>query len=315
MRRLLPLLGACAALAPATAAAQEPASARMRLEAVSGLRDGGQTFVARGQRVEVRGTVSQFAPLQFVTVEILRRGRQVAAVRLLIRQHGDAGRFTVRFRVRRAAKYVVRARHEPTPEQQELIAEPVSVNAVVLQAGPGSNGREVRLLQRGLGRLGFVTSHGGGFDAATSRAVMAFRKTNGMARTGFASRAVFQLLLSGRGRFRLRYPQHGKHVEADLARQVLALARDGRVERVYHMSSGAGGTPTVLGSFRFYLKTPGTNARGMVHSNYFIRGYAVHGYPSVPPFPASHGCLRVPIPNALAIFRWIHIGDRIDVYR
>ena len=40
----------------------------------------------------------------------------------------------------------------------------------------------------------------------------------------------------------------------------------------------------------------------MVHSSYFIRGYAIHGYPSVPNYPASHGCLRVPIPNALQIF-------------
>ena len=71
----------------------------------------------------------------------------------------------------------------------------------------------------------------------------------------------------------------------------------------------------MLGSFRFYRKQPGTNSLGMVHSNYFIRGYAIHGYKSVPTHPASHGCLRVPIPNARSIDRWISIGDRIDVYR
>ena len=52
----------------------------------------------------------------------------------------------------------------------------------------------------------------------------------------------------------------------------------------------------------------------MVHSAYFIRGYATHGYASVPVFPASHGCLRVPIPDALSLFNWIRIGTPVDVY-
>ena len=33
-----------------------------------------------------------------------------------------------------------------------------------------------------------------------------------------------------------------------------------------------------------------------------------------PIYPASHGCLRVPIPDASSIYRWIKLGDRIDVY-
>jgi lipoprotein-anchoring transpeptidase ErfK/SrfK len=53
----------------------------------------------------------------------------------------------------------------------------------------------------------------------------------------------------------------------------------------------------------------------MVDSNYFIRGYAIHGYAEVPTYAASHGCIRVPVPNAYSIFRWIDLGDRIFVYR
>jgi lipoprotein-anchoring transpeptidase ErfK/SrfK len=85
--------------------------------------------------------------------------------------------------------------------------------------------------------------------------------------------------------------------------------------RIYPTASGAPATPTVLGSFRVYRKTPGTNSLGMVDSNYFIGGYAIHGYPSVPPFPASHGCLRVPIPDAAAIDAWLRHGDGVIVYR
>ena len=51
----------------------------------------------------------------------------------------------------------------------------------------------------------------------------------------------------------------------------------------------------------------------MVDSSYFIGGYAIHGYASVPTFPASHGCVRVPVPNARSIYDWLRIGDRVDV--
>jgi lipoprotein-anchoring transpeptidase ErfK/SrfK len=135
-----------------------------------------------------------------------------------------------------------------------------------------------------------------------------------MARTTSASVSVMRALARGAGRFRIRFPQHGRHIEADLSRQVIALVEGGRVVRIYPVSSGAPATPTVTGSFKVYSKTPGTNAKGMVHSSYFFGGYATHGYPSVPVYPASHGCLRVPIPDALRLFRWIRIGTPVDVY-
>ena len=93
-----------------------------------------------------------------------------------------------------------------------------------------------------------------------------------------------------------------------------SLDRRGRVERIYPVSSGKPSTPTVLGSFRVYRREPGTNSHGMVYSSYFIGGYAIHGYPSVLVFPASHGCLRVPMSEAVSIFRWLARGDIVDVY-
>jgi lipoprotein-anchoring transpeptidase ErfK/SrfK len=95
---------------------------------------------------------------------------------------------------------------------------------------------------------------------------------------------------------------------------VLALIDGDRVVATYHTSSGAPATPTIIGSFRVYRKDPGTNALGMVHSSYFIRGYAIHGYVDVPAFNASHGCLRVPLPDAWRIYRWIRHGDRVITY-
>ena len=96
---------------------------------------------------------------------------------------------------------------------------------------------------------------------------------------------------------------------------MLALVDRGRAHDVYHASSGTASTPTVFGSFRFYRKQPGFNSHGMLHSNYFIGGYAIHGYASVPSYPASHGCIRIPIPNARQVDRQIELGQRIFVYR
>jgi lipoprotein-anchoring transpeptidase ErfK/SrfK len=144
--------------------------------------------------------------------------------------------------------------------------------------------------------------------------VLAFRKTNSLARVYIADHHVYALVFAGHGAFRLRYPKAGKHVEADLSRQVVVLADKGRPVATYPTSSGKPSTPTILGHYHFYMKAPGTNAKGMYMSNYFVGGYAIHGYPDVPTFNASHGCLRVPNADAVSIFKQINLGESIWVY-
>ncbi len=181
--------------------------------------------------------------------------------------------------------------------------------------GPGSHGAAVLLLQDELARLRYEVPVNGHFDEATGRAVLAFRKMVGLERVETANAGVFQRLRKGEGRYRVRYPRDGNHIEANLTKQVLVeVQRGGRVRRIYTMSSGKPSTPTVLGRYRVYLKTPGTNSEGMVDSNYFTRGYAIHGYAEVPVYAASHGCLRIPIPNAAEVFAWVQVGYAVDVY-
>ena len=298
----------------AAAAQGAPPTAGIFLRVRSGLRDGGRAYVMRGQRVVIDGRVQPFAPGQEATLVVSRR-RRARTFRVPIVPHGARGRLVFSFRARATGRYTIGARHDPTPQLGALHARRVAVRSIRPRAHYGARGHHVRLLQRGLARLGYVTPRSGRFDDGTARALIAFRKVNGMARTGSAGREVFRKLFLRRGGFRLRHPKAGKHVEFDWSRQVLVLARRGRAERIYHASSGAMVTPTVFGSYRFYLKQPGTNAKRMVHSNYFIGGYAIHGYASVPIYPASHGCIRVPIPNALSIDAWIRLGDRIFIYR
>ena len=58
----------------------------------------------------------------------------------------------------------------------------------------------------------------------------------------------------------------------------------------------------------------GVNNDDMVDSSFFNGGDAIHGYHFVPPYAWSHGCLRVPIPDALSIHNWVRIGMIVDVY-
>jgi hypothetical protein len=170
------------------------------------------------------------------------------------------------------------------------------------------------LIQGRLALLHYYVSRSGVFDESTALAILAYRKLRGWPRTSSLDSGVIAGLLAGAGTFHVRYPNHGKHVEANLGQQVLALIQGSHVVGIYPTSSGKPSTPTVLGSFRVYRRTPGLQADGMYFSSYFIGGYAVHGYNPAPTYPASHGCLRVPMSDALSIYNWLNFGDGVDVY-
>jgi hypothetical protein len=300
---------------PPDAVAPEPKGGKATIEVKEGVATSKLRYVARGDRISVTSRVRPFVAGQVAVLQVRRSGRVVARKRSRVRRSGRAGRATFAFKVRRKGVYKLRVRHAATGEQKAFKSRALRIKAVVLRAGEGARGTSVLLLQRGLHALGYAVPVTGYYDAGTSRAVIAFRKVNGQARIGYASPAVFSMVLKGQGAFKPRFPAAGHHVEYDWSRQVLVFVRGGKAVKTYHSSSGAPATPTVFGTFSFYRKEPGTNHLGMVQSNYFIGGYAIHGYKDVPIYPASHGCLRVPIPNAYQIDRQISLGMKIIVYR
>jgi len=303
-------------VAPAPAPTPAPAvsgSLKLTAEKVGGSR----AAVLAGAQWRVRGTLLPFVAGQRVAVRFYRGAKKVGVknVRVLPSRTGKSGYFLVSYRAKQPGRITVRASHRATPQLKTAVAKAVGVDILPLSAKAGARGMAVRLLQQRLSRLGYVVGQRGLFDARTGRAVLAFRKVVGMARNEVADREVFRRLARGEGRFKVRYPKHGRHVEADISRQVLAfVGSGGRVQRIYHISSGAPGTPTILGSFRVYMQQYGVNAKGMVDSSYFIRGYAIHGFYTVPIYNASHGCLRVPVPDARSIHDWLRVGTIVDTY-
>ena len=140
-------------------------------------------------------------------------------------------------------------------------------------------------------------------------AVYAFQKVEGLARTGAVTPALWAQLARAHVP-PARYP--GNHIEVDKSRQVLFVVRDGKVTVVVAVSTGATGN-TPLGLWHVYRKVTGFDWV-LYYPNYFLRGFAVHGYPDVPPYPASHGCVRIPMWVATQIYGDIALGAAIYVY-
>jgi len=298
--------------APAPSAPPVAGQVRLALEKVGG----SPRFALVGGRIVVQGIVTPYVAGQTVQVSFSLDGRSVGAESAsVLPGRGGAGRFQVGFSSRTAGLLQVRVAHAATPQQGVFSASAPGVRFVNANLGLGARGQSVRLLQSELDELHYAVPLSGVLDEGTGRALIAYRKMTGLERIPYAGRQVFELLLRGAGKFQVRYRSDGRHVEADLTKQVLAeIEPGGRVRSIYTISSGKPSTPTVLGRFRVYEKTPAVNSEGMVDSNYFIRGYAIHGYAEVPTYAASHGCLRVPIPDAPAIYGWVQVGTPVDVY-
>jgi hypothetical protein len=273
-------------------------------------------FELVGGRMVVRGIVVPYVAGQGVKVSFYLDGRKVGVKTVSVLPVGNgAGQFHINYASGSPGLVEARAAHYATAQQGAFTGRSRGVRFVSGNLAVGAQGPSVRLLQSELNALHYVVPLSGTFDEATGRAVIAYRKMTGLARVPSTDALLFGLLQRGAGAFHVRYRSDGRHVEADLTRQVLAeIEPGGRVRAIYTMSSGKPSTPTVIGRFQVYSKTPGTNSEGMVDSNYFIRGYAIHGYAEVPTYAASHGCLRVPIPDAAAIYGWVQTGTPVDVY-
>jgi lipoprotein-anchoring transpeptidase ErfK/SrfK len=192
----------------------------------------------------------------------------------------------------------------------------------------GSEGAQVKALQRRLQELGYqVQAADGQFGPETHHSVVAFQKVNRLGRDGVVGPITRKALERPRAP-RPRSTKAGFHVEADLTLQVVYMVKDGKIQEILDASSASGQTYTVDGDVRLAVTPQGSfviqrkidawrrSKLGLLYRPaYFIGGYALHGAPSVPPFPASHGCIRI---TTTAMDRWfakLPVGTPMLVYR
>lgn len=179
----------------------------------------------------------------------------------------------------------------------------------------GSKGEEVFLLQKIL-KEGYLPGPlDGVFGPKTREAVIAFQKVNNLKRDGIVGPQTWRALEKPQKPL----PKYGgTHTEIDLGKQVLYFVEEGKIIAIIPISTGKKGTETPCGQFKVYRLWPGWHevvnrpwGGWMYNSIYFRGAYAIHGFFSVPVYPASHGCVRVPLVYA----DWLYskVGKRGEI--
>jgi hypothetical protein len=275
----------------------------------------GETVTVPGRWFQANGTVRPYAAGQKVTLKAFHDGHLFKGATLAIRpaKHGTVGSFSWRLGAKTPGRVSVVASHGATAQLGGFEAR-AGVAALSESVHFGSTGRFVQLIQQRLRALHFYVPTSGVYDQHTGWAVDAYHRMLRWGTSNLIGPATMAQLLNGRGTFHVRYPHQGRHAEGNLRTQLLALIDGNRVQWIFPISSGKPSTPTILGSYRIYRRVPGYLPDGMYYSDFFIRGYAIHGYDPAPNYPASHGCMRLPIMDAIFVFHWLAMGDWVDSY-
>jgi lipoprotein-anchoring transpeptidase ErfK/SrfK len=193
--------------------------------------------------------------------------------------------------------------------------------------GIGARGQAVTALEAKLAAMKYDPGTVDGyFDSTTAFAVMAFQKVTGMARTGRATDDVVAAVAAASQPPPMLAAGGANRVEVDLKRQVLFLYQGGALVRILPVSTGSGQrycvdgecamAVTPGGSYRvgYRILGPHKSKLGVLYNPLFFNGgIAIHGAPSVPGYPASHGCVRIPMADSLWFFNTVSKGTPVYV--
>ena len=176
----------------------------------------------------------------------------------------------------------------------------------------------VTQLARQLAALHYaVPSFSSTFSYDLVESVWAFQKVQGLDRTGSVDAAFWTKLQNPRIPT-ARYSDPADHIEVDKTHQVLYIVRGGQITMISPVATaGIAGYYTPEGRFAIYRKVTGWDHSplGVLYDPmYFTGGYAIHGGDPVPPYPASHGCVRVPDFVILRLFDVEPFGEAVYVY-
>jgi L,D-transpeptidase-like protein/sporulation and spore germination protein/putative peptidoglycan binding protein len=213
-------------------------------------------------------------------------------------------------------------RWRPGPDGTWTLAQlaPSAGAPLELELGSGGvqDGDQIRLAQTFLAASGWLdpSEISGALDYATSQALTAFEAWHGLVRDGALTATSFGDVLRA-ARPTPRHTAAGRAVEVYRDLGVLLLVENGRVVRAVHTSTGFGGR-TPSGSFHVYRKEQLSWSVPfkvwMPWASYFVGGIAMHAYPYVPAYAASHGCVRLPAPEAQRVYAFAVQGTPVYVY-
>jgi peptidoglycan hydrolase-like protein with peptidoglycan-binding domain len=209
----------------------------------------------------------------------------------------------------------------------------------------GATGEDVKMVQQRLYDIGFDPGGVDGvYGTSTIQAVWAFEKlvlgTPPDKVTGQVTPAIWQRMEQPLGVQPLRPNGSPTHVEVYLPQQVLVVFRDNSPILISHISTGSnqdwcevvkvdnddgtqtekgicGKSITPGGVFSFNRRRAGWREGElgrMWNPVYFNYGIAVHGAGNVPSYPASHGCVRIPMHIGNYFPSLVKYGDQVFVF-
>lgn len=230
-----------------------------------------------------------------------------------------------------AAPFGVATNVDPTPAGCLSFSD-----AAIGVAAQGASGANVAVAQKRLLDLGFwVQATDGNYGLTTTQAVMAYQKYNGLSPSGKIDAATAQRLSIPNCRPVSKITS-GDLLEVDKGKQLAIFISGGKVQWVVNTSTGGGyfyesedqvnggrvtGTAiTTNGTFKIYRVADDPQYHGTLGTLYrprfIVGGIAMHGYPSVPNYAASHGCIRVT--NAFMDFVWaanlLPMGRTVNIH-
>ena len=201
----------------------------------------------------------------------------------------------------------------------------------------GMSGSDVLALQHRLWGLHYWpgVKIDGRFTHDTTEAVWAFQAINGLTEDGQVGPVTAAALAHPRA-YKAQYP-HGPatRVEVNINKnvQVLVLYKNNSPYLISHVSSGGGYTycskgscghvaitPTGTYTLHSFIPGPVTVPLGLMYNPVFFIGtaYAIHGDTSVPVYPASHGCIRIPNNLSKTFHTMFTVsyshGTQVDIY-
>ncbi|MGI9528905.1 MAG: peptidoglycan-binding protein [Acidimicrobiia bacterium] len=194
----------------------------------------------------------------------------------------------------------------------------------------GDSGPEVEALQARLAALGYRPGTiNGEFAAETASAVMAFQKAEGLQRDSIVGPQVLSSLEAPQAAGP-ESDEPGPRVEVDLDRQVMfAIDASGTVTTI-NVSTGSGRefqsaeegkgivvAHTPIGEYDVIRRIDGNREAPLgtlYRPLYFDGGWAIHGNPHVPGYPASHGCVRTADIDQDFVFELLEDGDPVVIY-
>jgi peptidoglycan hydrolase-like protein with peptidoglycan-binding domain len=202
---------------------------------------------------------------------------------------------------------------------------------------PGLRGDDVKRMQQRLVDLKFDPGIVDGvYGPATAQAVWAYQKlvmgATGKAVNGLITNELWDRMQDPLGIGPRRPNATPTHLEVYLPMQVAVLYEDGQLRLITHISTGSGKdwcaedkdgeawcgkSVTPGGVYKFYRRASGwwEGSYGRMHNPvYFNYGIAVHGMTNVPIYPASHGCVRLPMHISEYFPTLVRNGDQVFVW-